>query len=467
MLDNTYARLPSRFYHKSNPSQCPDPKLVLFNHRLAEDVQLEFPNNASIVDWLSGNKLIPGSEPIALAYAGSQFGYFVPQLGDGRAHLLGEINGLDLQLKGSGVTMWSRGADGKCPLGPAIREFIVSEAMNALGVPTTRALSIIASGEIVHREDGDEPGAVLARIADSHIRVGTFQYFHHKEDVEALEILCDYSIKRHYPEINPKGSNRYIEFLRAFAERQGNLIAKWFAQGFIHGVMNTDNCSIAGITIDYGPCAFMDNYQFNKVFSSIDTQGRYAYGNQMTIVKWNISQLAECLIPLISDQHDRSTKLITETLLPVFNGFKGKITQAFASKLGFDSSNREVEILIGDFLKYLELHSLDFTKSFCLLPNLYHDREPFFPHDAGLKSFFTRWKALTPNINTLAASNPQLIPRNHQVQKAIDFAYQNDFQYLHTLWEAIKDPFSIAPEHQHLAAPPKEGERVYQTFCGT
>ena len=302
MVRSSYLNLPHRFYQSIRPASFPDPQLVMFNSELAQELGLEFSSDAEIAKIFSGKELLPGSEPIAQAYAGAQFGHFVPLLGDGRAHIIGEINGLDIQLKGSGRTQFSRRGDGKSALGPVIREFLVSEAMHALGVPTTRALCAVTTGERVMRMEGPEPGGIFTRVADSHVRVGTFQYFSNQEDLEALTLLTDYVIDRHYPDIQQKDlGERCLELLRRFADRQGDLVAQWFGFGFIHGVMNTDNCSIAGITIDYGPCAFLDEFKFSKVFSSIDRQGRYAYGNQMNITEWNILRFAECLIPLIND----------------------------------------------------------------------------------------------------------------------------------------------------------------------
>ena len=299
MLENTYSELPERFYERIKPQIYNNAEAILFNQELAAELGLGSITEEDFLKASAGLSTLPGSKPIALAYAGAQFGHFVPQLGDGRAHLLGEIHGVDIQLKGSGQTRFSRQGDGRSALGPVIREFLVSEGMHYLGVPTTRSLCAITTGEKVLRQYGPEPGGVLMRVADSHIRVGTFEYFAYQSDHEALEILTEYTLRRHYPEIHADTcSDRCLRLLQAFAERQGDLVAQWYGLGFIHGVMNTDNCSVAGITLDYGPCAFMDEFQFQKVFSSIDAQGRYAYGNQMPIVEWNILRLAECLLPL-------------------------------------------------------------------------------------------------------------------------------------------------------------------------
>lgn len=468
MLENSYAKLPERFYERIHPEQFKDPSLVLFNDELANELGLKFLNETEMAQVFSGQQLMPGSEPIALAYAGAQFGHFVPQLGDGRAHLLGEVKGLDIQLKGSGRTRFSRRGDGRSSLGPVIREFLVSEAMYALGIPTTRSLSVVTTGETVFRQDGPEPGAILTRVAESHLRVGTFQYFANLGDQEALEILTDYAIRRHYQEIQSDSlPNRYLEFLKAFAERQIELIAKWYAAGFIHGVMNTDNCSIAGITIDYGPCAFLDEFRNQKVFSSIDTHGRYAYGNQMAIAEWNILRLAECLLPIIDCKPDTASTMVKETLEDTLSSFPRRIFQVFARKLGFAGLNDGINALIIQFLRYLETNSLDYTVSFSNLDSLYSGETRLYSMNAELTDFLKRWKALGPDLSLLNSSNPKLIPRNHQIQQVIDHANQRDYAPLKEMWEALKSPFDVSEKHTHMTLPPKPNERVYQTFCGT
>ena len=468
MLTNSYAELPGQFYQKVCPEQFPDPELVLFNQDLANELSLSFSNDSETAQVLSGQVLLPGSEPIAQAYAGSQFGHFVPQLGDGRAHLLGEIRGLDLQLKGSGRTKFSRGGDGRSALGPAIREFLVSETMHTLGVPTTRALSVVATGELVQRQYGPEPGGILARIADSHIRIGTFQYFQNLEDLEALEKLSDYTIRRHYPDVSfTQLSDRCLELLRLFAKRQGELVAKWYGLGFIHGVMNTDNCTLAGITIDYGPCAFLDEFKFMKVFSSIDEQGRYAYGNQMAMVEWNILRFAECLIPLIADDPQLAVNKIKEALEEILSNFPNLIHMEFARKLGLTKAKSENETFITEFISYLETHSLDFTLSFSNLRKLYDGETEFFPVNSQLKTFLAQWKDLNPDLSQIDAVNPCLIPRNHQIENVIKYANQADYNPLKEMWEALKNPFDVSPQHQHFMGPPRLDEKVYQTFCGT
>lgn len=468
ILQKTYTELPERFFKRVRPENFQNPDLILFNSELAEELGMEFSSKTDLAKIFSGQDLLPGSDPIAQAYAGFQFGQPVSQLGDGRAHLLGEINGYDIQLKGSGRTPFSRRGDGRSALGPVIREFLVSEAMHALGVPTTRSLAMATTGEQVLRQDGYEPGGILTRVAESHIRIGTFQYFSFRNDLEALEILTDYTIRRHYPQIqNQNLSDRCLEFLKLFAKRQGNLVAKWYSLGFIHGVMNTDNCSLAGITIDYGPCAFLDEYRFDKVFSSIDRMGRYAYGHQMNIVEWNIFRFADCLLPLIDENQQLAVDKVTEVLQDVLSSFSQKILSVFAKKLGLSDLQDGDEILIKDFLAYLESDSLDFTLSFSNLDELYVGDSSFYPKNEKLKNFLERWKKRQPDLSMIKTINPTIIPRNHQIQRAIDHAYNKDYEPLLEMFGAFKSPFNVAEQHQYLINPPQPDERVHQTFCGT
>ncbi len=468
MLESSYTKLPERFYERIRPESFKNPEALLFNHDLAKELDLEFEDETEIANVFSGQKLLPGSEPIAQAYAGSQFGHFVPQLGDGRAHLLGESRGFDVQLKGSGRSRFSRRGDGRSALGPVIREYLVSEAMHVLGVPTTRALAAVVTGEKVLRQNGSEPGGILTRVAASHLRVGTFQYFAHQRDEEALATLTDYAIKRHYLQIEDASlSDRCLAFLKAFADRQGNLVAKWYGLGFIHGVMNTDNCSIAGLTIDYGPCAFMDEFQSQKVFSSIDQQGRYAYSNQMAIVKWNVMQLAGCLYPLIHSDRDKAASIVEETLHKTLTSFPARVYQTFSKKLGFEQQSDDVDALVVDFLGYLETNVLDFTESFANLVALYDGDTKLYRKNEALSGFMQKWQALNPDIPLMEQNNPKLIPRNHQIQYAIDHAYKGDNKPFREMAIALKDPFRVVEKHQYLLNTPKPEERVYQTFCGT
>lgn len=472
-FSNTYSQLPSQFYEISHPTRFPNPELIRFNKKLATEIGIDFDGveDHELAQVFSGQKILPGSEPLAMAYAGHQFGHQVPQLGDGRAHLLGEVSGFDVQLKGSGQTRFSRRGDGRSALGPVLREYIVSEAMHALSIPTTRALCAVATGEKVLRQYGAEPGGVFTRVADSHIRVGTFQYFAFQKDTDSLKILLDYTIQRHYPKISNVDNYREksLALLNELVEKQSTLIAQWSSVGFIHGVMNTDNFSLAGITIDYGPCAFMDEFSFNKTFSSIDQQGRYSYFNQAPIAKWNIFRLAECLLPLIDENFEKAANIVEEQIVQLMEKFEFKRTQLLARKLGIEvfENNKEDEQLVMDFLHYLEEESLDFTISFRELPNLFEGKTCLFPKSEAFNSFFDRWKSRVSNIEKLNSINPCYIPRNHQIQKAIDDAYNGDYALFHKLNEVYQNPFEERQEYDEFSRAPKSEERVTKTYCGT
>ena len=468
MLSSHYQELPERFYERIMPERFPEASVILFNAKLAEDIGLGFANAQLIAPFVSGQKLLPGSHPVAQAYAGTQFGNFVPQLGDGRAHLLGDINGFDIQLKGSGRTRFSRQGDGRSALGPVIREFLVSEAMAALHIPTTRSLSIVRTEEDVFRQNGPEPGGILTRVAESHIRVGTFEYFACRDDREALAMLVAHVVQRHYPQIEENSqAKRCLRLLQLFAKRQGDLVAKWYGVGFIHGVMNTDNCSVVGITIDYGPCAFMDEFRFMKVFSSIDRQGRYAYGNQMAIAEWNIRRFAQCLLPLIDADEKRALERVDEVLNPILAQFSELFFQVFGRKLGFAKVSDDIKELVKIFLQYLEANSLDFTISFAHLEALYRGDTLVYKEGAELTAFLVMWKRLSPDLSLMGANNPKVVPRNHQIQHVIERAYDRDYEPMKELWEALKNPFLVPENYQYLTVPPKPSERVKQTFCGT
>lgn len=468
---NTYSKLPDRFYKRVAAASFKAPKLIAFNRELARELgmNLKDSSDAELAAIFSGQKILPGSEPIALAYAGYQFGHPVPELGDGRALLLGEVNGFDIQLKGSGQTPFSRRGDGRSALGPVLREYIVSEAMHALGVPTTRALCAVTTGEEVLRQDGMEPGGVFTRVASSHIRVGTFQYFAMREDKEALEILLDYTIKRHYPELASLSTmkEKSLALLKQFSERQGNLVAQWSALGFIHGVMNTDNFSLAGITIDYGPCAFMDEFSFYKVFSSIDQRGRYAFFNQVPIAQWNVLRLADCLLPLIDENQDTAVTIVENEIYETLNSFPTKRTRRFAEKLGIENFEDQDETLVMDFLKYLEKESLDFTLSFRNLPRLYHGEYEGYVMSPELISFRDKWKERVDCVDHLSRINPLYIPRNHQVQKAIELGYQGNFEHFEKLNQVLKNPYTLQENAKSFEEAPQAEERVLRTFCGT
>ena len=468
-LKNSYKTLPNRFYQQVTAEKFDDPELIAFNKELANELGLDFSDkdDDALAKIFSGQSLIPGSEPIAQAYAAHQFGHFVPELGDGRAVLLGDVADFDIQLKGSGRTRFSRQGDGRSALGPVIREYILSEAMNAHEIPTTRALAAVATNEEVVR-DGIEPGGIFTRVAPSHIRVGTFQYFATREDTEGLEALLNFSIKRHYPEIQSlEYSQRALAFIEAVALAQAKLIAKWMSVGFIHGVMNTDNFSIGGFTLDYGPCAFMDEFNYDKVFSSIDRNGRYRYSNQPQIGQWNILRLSECLIPLI----DQDSKIaiakiegLVESIFPKFEEYRWSL---FSEKFGIKDFKHEDIDLMKIFLDYLEENQLDFTSSFYHLPELYENRYDNLKEKPKLLDFVSKWQLRVPELPNLSNINPWIIPRNHHVQIAIERAYTGNFSHFHQMVEALKSPFTKTAEKNPFSVPPKPEERVLKTFCGT
>jgi uncharacterized protein YdiU (UPF0061 family) len=470
-FQNTYSHLPEAFYRKVSPASFLAPKLIAFNEKLAKElgINLSQQNEVELARIFSGQDILEGSEPLAMAYAGHQFGHAVPQLGDGRALLLGEVNGFDIHLKGSGQTPFSRRGDGRSALGPVIREYILCEAMNALGVPTTRALAAVATGEAVNRQNGPEAGGVFTRVASSHIRVGTFQYFAFKQNTEMLEVLLDYTLKRHYPELLSLSStkDKCIALLQQFSERQGDLIAHWSSLGFVHGVMNTDNCSLAGITIDYGPCAFMEEFKFNKVFSSIDERGRYSFFNQVPIIKWNILRLAECLLPLIDENVDKAISTVEEGIQDILNSFESKRSQKFALKLGISDYQNEDESLVMDFLSYLEHESLDFTMSFRNLPELFHGETQGYSKTQELDHFLIKWKERVSDVDHLNNVNPLYIPRNHQVQRAIDGIYSGDKTHFEKMVEVTHNPFVYNEKLHEFSTPAQESELISKTFCGT
>ena len=481
-FDNTYIELPEDFYQKVNPSSAVAPTLIAFNTELAKELgaNLETIDEKKLTDVFSGKEILPGSIPIAQAYAGHQFGNFVPSLGDGRAILLGEIispKGLrfDLQLKGSGRTTFSRRGDGRSALGPVIREYIVSEAMHALNIPTTRALAAVNSGDQVYREN-IVPGGILTRVASSHIRVGTFEFFACRENFSALKQLADYAINRHYPELTGS-ENIYFEFFKAVAKRKLSLVARWMSVGFIHGVMNTDNTSISGETIDFGPCAFMDQFNNQKVFSSIDLNGRYAYSNQANMALWNLSSLANCLIPLMDKNSDAMYTLLNEEFETLSEYFDTLWLQEMGKKLGLFSVIQEDKSLIKSWLHYLEQESLDFTNSFQDLTEVLSQSEfqTIFKRTSEFEHFFASWKKRLKQQSQdseeskklMQQTNPLFIPRNHQVEKAIVEAMGGNYEHFHRLNYVLSRPFTDQEKHQVLRNPPKEDEIVQQTFCGT
>ena len=463
-FDNSYARLPARLFARVAPTPVRQP--VLFARNTALTAELGLPATAltapDAAGWFSGNLIPQGADPIAQTYAAHQFGHWNPQLGDGRAILLGEVVDIhgqrrDIQLKGAGRTPFSRTGDGRAWLGPVMREYLVSETMHALGVPTTRALAAVTTGEPVYREE-TLPGAVLTRVAASHIRVGTFQYFAARNDVEALSALTDHVIARHYPQADGPAA-----LLAAITAAQARLIAQWMSLGFIHGVMNTDNCAISGETIDYGPCAFMDAYHPATVFSSIDRQGRYAYENQPQIGVWNMAQLATSLIPLMPDQ-----EAAIEDFTEIINTF-GDIYQAawiasFAAKLGLAADDPQVRPLAESLLTLMAENGADFTNTFRDLAD--GSAMAHFIDKTGFTAWQERWLAASPDMGMMAATNPQIIPRTHLIEAAITAGRNGDFAPFDALLTALTHPFD-APENPRFALPPTEDERVLKTFCGT
>ena len=479
LFDNTYARLPERFFARQAPAPVPAPTLVRINRELAATLSVDSDWFASAdgVAMLAGSATPEGSEPIAQAYAGHQFGGFVPQLGDGRAILLGEAidtSGArrDLQLKGSGRTPFSRGGDGRAALGPVLREYVISEAMSALGVPTTRALAAVTTGEIVMRQEGPLAGGVFTRVAASHIRVGTFQYFLVRNDIDALRLLSDHAIVRHYPQA-AYAANPYLALLESVVAAQADLIAQWMSLGFIHGVMNTDNMTISGETIDYGPCAFMDVFHPQCVFSSIDRGARYAYGKQPDIGLWNLTRFAETLLPLLSEDSDKA-KENAETVLSGYpERFSVQCSARFRAKLGLPAEAPAE--LIQECLDLLAAEEVDFTLFFRHLTRVAGGETPeritaMCGGSEALSTWLDTWRREADPATHLAdmhAANPILIPRNHRVEHAIQRAYGGDFAPFHRLVDALAAPYAEQTEYADLEAPPQADEIVHETFCGT
>ncbi|MEQ9330564.1 protein adenylyltransferase SelO [Thalassobaculum sp.] len=488
-FDNSYARLPERFYVRMPPTPVSAPALVRVNRALAAELGLDADALASPagVEILAGNRVPEGAEPLAQAYAGHQFGGWVPQLGDGRAILLGEVIGRDgvrrdIQLKGSGRTPFSRGGDGRAALGPVLREYIVSEGMHRLGIPTTRALAAVTTGEKVYRETA-LPGAVLTRVARSHIRVGTFQFLFARKDLDGIRALADHAIARHYPAAATVG-RPYLALLEAVIAAQAALVARWLGVGFIHGVMNTDNCSIAGETIDYGPCAFMDRYHPQTVFSSIDHGGRYAFASQPGIAQWNLVQLAQCLLPVIDDDADKALEAAQAAIDGYAARFDTELLAVFRAKLGLFEARDGDLALLQDLFDRMAANQADFTLTFRRLADLLDPPEGDAPAPRDLfvdPTSFDAWErvwrarladeAATPDAGraaALRAANPAVIPRNHLVEEAIRAAEDaGDPAPFEALLEALATPFEERPEHARFRLPPRPDQVVRQTFCGT
>ncbi|MEZ0122843.1 MAG: YdiU family protein [Candidatus Reddybacter sp.] len=486
-LQTTYRQLGEQFYSDQRPTPVADPAWICVNPALAEQLdlsvaELQSPESLQI---FAGNSVVQNSHPIATVYAAHQFGGWNPQLGDGRAVLLGELIGkdgrrYDVQLKGAGQTLYSRRGDGRSALGPVLREYIVSEAMAALGIPTTRALAAVTTGEQVVRESL-LPGAILTRVASSHIRIGTFQFFSAQGDIDAVKALADYVIDRHYPQAH-ENSDPYTALLSYVVAAQARLIAQWMAVGFIHGVMNTDNMLVCGETVDYGPCAFLDKYHPQKVFSSIDTHGRYAYANQPDIGHWNLSWLAQALLPLIDDEEAEAINKAQQALAQFSTIFGETYQYLMAEKLGFAEASTAVNQLFSDLLELMAEHQCDYTLTFRALtdrlaPEGEGDRlDALYPLPAALHCWLSSWQNMLAAENIdhavayqlMANKNPAYIPRNHQIEAAINEATRdNDFRRFHQLVDVLSKPFTYRDADKAFAQPPKPDEEVLATFCGT
>lgn len=496
-LENTYVNLPDIFYSKQNPSTVPSPEMVIFNDELADNLGIdkEFMKTSEGVDILAGNKVLEDTIPIAEAYAGHQFGYFA-MLGDGRAVLLGELiskdgKRYDLQLKGSGKTPYSRGGDGKAALGPMLREYIISEGMHGLGIKTTRSLAVVKTGEIVYRES-ELQGAILDRIAESHIRVATFEFasrFGSEDDVKAL---ADYTIERHFNDENELNNtksdyinslnkdNKYLNFLAKVVKRQAELISKWQLVGFIHGVMNTDNVSICGETIDYGPCAFMDVYNPDTVFSSIDTYGRYAYKNQPKIAVWNLARFAETLLPLINEENknDEEMEETIKTVEKVLSSFTAIYEDAWMygmrKKLGLFNEEENDKEIIDKLLEIMEENKADYTNTFYHLTTGHVENLPFVASEK-FNEWYTLWserlkrqkESMKDSRELMENNNPAVIPRNHRVEEALSAAQDEDYSVMHSLLEALKNPYDYSNVKEEYTKVPENSSRRYRTYCGT
>jgi uncharacterized protein YdiU (UPF0061 family) len=485
-FDNTYVRLPARFYSLQSPTPVAAPALIRANDALAHLLQIDpaWLHTSDALAVFAGNTVPPNAQPIATVYAGHQFGGWNPQLGDGRAILLGEVVGTDgrrydIQLKGAGETPYSRNGDGRSPLGPVLREYIVSEAMAALGVPTTRSLAAVTSGERVVR-DSLLPGGVLTRVASSHIRIGTFQFFTSRNDDEAVRLLAGHVIARHYPQ-SANAENPYRALLDAAIARQARLIAQWQSIGFIHGVMNTDNMLLCGETIDYGPCAFMDAFHPGTVFSSIDHRGRYAYQNQPAIAQWNLSWLAQSLLPLLAENREAALEIARASI----SGFVGEFDTAYRptmlGKLGLHVANDENIALLNDLLQRMDQASADFTLTFRTLADLADESAAegiaaLYEMPGQVAQWLPGWRAALAREPVAAgerqrqmrAVNPAFIPRNHQVEAAIDAAVtRSDFAPFYRLVERLARPFVFDPDDAPYALPPRPDQVVARTFCGT
>ena len=475
-FDNSYSKLSKTFKEDIKPTPVHEPELVILNEELAKNLNLNFSgiDKKKLAEIFSGNSLPDGTNSIAQAYAGHQFGHFT-MLGDGRAVLLGEHidnknQRFDIQFKGSGRTSFSRGGDGRAALGPMLREYIISEAINALNIPTTRSLAVVKTGEKVVRENLLN-GAILTRIASSHIRVGTFQYIAATQNIEDLNTLVDYTIDRHYPDIK-SSKNKALDLLSLVMERQCQLVVNWMRVGFIHGVMNTDNMAISGETIDYGPCAFMDQYDPKTVFSSIDKFGRYAFSNQPPITKWNLARFAECLIPLIDKDEDTAIKIATELIDNFQNIYEEKWLNMMRDKLGLFGDDKNDQTLINKLLDWMKSNNADYTNTFCHLMGVELDDEIYKNDD--FKDWYNEWqKRLKLNnssdkhLELMKKNNPVVIPRNHKVEEALTDADKGNLETMNMFLKILSNPYSVQENIIEFQKPAPISDEKYQTFCGT
>lgn len=477
-LSNSYATLPQIFFTKQNPSHVPSPTLAAINYSLMESLGLNIKvfQSGEGIEILAGNKVPEGAIPLSQAYGGHQFGHFT-MLGDGRAVLIGEHitpsgERFDIQLKGSGRTPYSRGGDGKAALGPMLREYIISEAMNALGIPTTRSLAVVTTGESIIREDY-LPGAVLTRVASSHIRVGTFQFAANWGTYYDLKELADYTIKRHFSDIENK-ENKYICLIREVVKRQAELISKWQLVGFIHGVMNTDNMTISGETIDYGPCAFMDVYDPETVFSSIDHYGRYAYGNQPKIAGWNLARFAETLLPLLHDNQDKAVEIAQKEISNFDHLYKKNWLSGMRKKIGLFNEEEKDKYLVEELLNIMHKYGADYTNTFSRLTLDKRDDIEMFNTEE-FKTWYELWqerlgrqqesKELVKDL--MEKSNPTIIPRNHRVEESLEAAVKGDYSVMDNLLEALSKPYDYSKSYDYYSTLPEPLNTPYKTFCGT
>ncbi len=476
-FDNSYSKLPDSFKEIIKPVSVLNPELIILNESLAEELGLDFSKieKNELSALFAGNILPDGTSSIAQAYAGHQFGHFT-MLGDGRAVLIGEHvtnqkKRYDIQFKGSGRTSFSRGGDGRAALGPMLREYIISEAIHSLNIPTTRSLAVTKTGEKVVRDNLLE-GAILTRVASSHIRVGTFQYIAAKQNIDELKTLVNYTIDRHYPEIK-SSKTKAVDLLNLVIEKQCQLIVNWMRVGFIHGVMNTDNMAISGETIDYGPCAFMDYYDPKTVFSSIDKFGRYAFSNQPAIAKWNLARFAECLIPLIDENEEQAIKIATKIIDSFQNIYEQKWLNMMKSKLGLVGHNKDDLKLINSLLNWMEINKADYTNTFCFLMGISNSNEIY--KNKNFENWLKVWKNRS-NLNNsykekqlelMKQVNPVIIPRNHKVEEALSDATNDNYETLNTLCSIVKNPYNSEGDNFEFQSPAPISKEKYQTFCGT